>query len=148
MKSRFLSILMGLGLVVLIAGCSTFGHRESDQVTLQRYLDYAQPPVKSFSYLGRLDGWRALGRNHLAVWTSPGKAYLLTVAGPCQDLPFANRVGLTSTGSTVSTGFDAVTLRRGERCMITEIRPVDYKQLKADERETRQAAKKSDTKAE
>jgi hypothetical protein len=141
MKLGVASIMLG---VALLAGCSGFPRRESDQVTLERYLDYAQPPVRSFSYLGRLDGWRPLGRNHVVVWTTPSKAYLLEVAGPCQELPFATRIGLTSTGSTVSTGFDSVRLRRGERCTITEIRPVDYSQMRADARASKRADESKD----
>ncbi len=122
-------------LAVGIAACSGFPKREDDRATLQRYLDFAGEPVAQFTYLGRLDGWRPLGRDRLVVWTGLNDAYLLTVASPCLDLGFATRIGVTSTGSAVSRGFDSILLPRGERCRILEIRPVDYRQVRAAERE-------------
>lgn len=117
----------------LVAACSGIPRRESDQEALARYMDYAGAPVDRFSVLGRVDGWRPLGRNKLIVWTGVNEAYLLTVAEPCFDLEFAHSVSLTSTGSSVSRGFDSVKVGR-DRCMITEIRPIDYQQMKADQR--------------
>ncbi|MBV9344494.1 MAG: hypothetical protein JOZ03_05830, partial [Gammaproteobacteria bacterium] len=59
--------------------------------------------------------------------------YLIRVNGPCPDLPFATRVGLTSTGSTVYARFDFV--KAGHwRCQIAEIRPVDYRRMRAETR--------------
>jgi hypothetical protein len=109
-------------------------NRETDEQTLARYMDHAGEPVDSFSYLGRFDSWRSLGRDKVVVWTGVNTAYLLTVQEPCQDLQFANRIGLTSTGSTVSRGFDSVRVGNDQTCRITEIRPVNYKDLKAAER--------------
>jgi len=109
-------------------------NRETDEQTLARYMDYAGEPVDSFSYLGRFDGWRSLGRDRVVVWTGVNDAYLLTVQQPCQDLQFAQRIGVTSTGSTVSRGFDSVKVGNNQTCRITEIRPVNYKDLKAAEK--------------
>jgi hypothetical protein len=123
-----------LAALAAVTACSGMRHRESDQVTLERYMDYSGQPVESFSYLGRFDSWRALGRNKLVVWTGLNDAYLLTVQEPCQDLQFAQRIGLTSTTGSVHRGFDSVRLGRHEQCRITEIRPVNYKDLRAAER--------------
>jgi len=123
-----------LSALAVVTACSGMRHRESDKVTLQRYNDYAGAPVESFSYLGRFDSWRALGRDKLVVWTGMNSAYLLTVQTPCPDLQFAQHIGLTSTAGSVSSGFDSVQVGRHERCRITEIRPVNYKDLRAAER--------------
>jgi len=123
-----------LAATAALSACAGMPKRENEQATLDRYMDFAGQPVESFSYLGRFDGWRSLGRDKLVVWTGLNDAYLLTVQQPCLDLEFANRIGLTSTTGTVSRGFDAVRVGRHERCTITEIRPVNYKDLRAAER--------------
>lgn len=129
MKLR-LSVLM-LSLAALTS-CAAFGDRESDAERLARYVEHAGDPVDSFTYLGRIDSWQSLGRDTLVVRTGVNDAYLLRVAPPCNELQFASGIGLTSTGVTVSR-FDSV-LVRGERCMITDIRPVDYGAVKRDAR--------------
>jgi len=60
------------------------------------------------------------------------QAYLLTVDGTCTDLPFAQTIGVTTTGSQI-TKFDQV-LVRGDRCMIRQIQPIDVRQMRADQR--------------
>jgi hypothetical protein len=117
----------------IISACSGIPRRASDQEDLARYLQYAGEPVDSVSYLGRYDGWRALGRDNLVLFMGPTEAYLLTVAGPCNDLPFATRVAIKSRGPTLSRG-DAVIIGRGQRCLITELRPIDYRRMKQDAR--------------
>jgi hypothetical protein len=128
------NILLTLTLASLAAACSHMKNRESDEQVLARYMDNAGEPIEHFSYLGRFDGWRALGRDKLVVWTGINDAYLLTVQTPCTNLPFANAVGLTTTTGTVSRGFDSVKVGRGEECRINEIRKVDYKKVREIER--------------
>lgn len=128
------NLILPLSLLALTA-CAGAGRRESDEQTLARYMDFAGEPVEQFSYLGRFDGWRALGRDKVVVWTGMNDAYLITVQTPCTDLPFANSIGLTSTTGMVSRGFDSITVGPRERCRINEIRPVDYKKVREVERE-------------
>jgi hypothetical protein len=130
MKTRIFVALLPL---LALTACAALKNRESDSDKLARYMDYAGEPVESFSLMGGLDGWQALGRDRVLVRTSVNRAYLLRVAEPCIDLDFANAIALTSTGSTVTRRLDAVRVG-DQRCQITEIRPVDYKAV-------RQAAK-------
>jgi hypothetical protein len=136
MKLRILLVLL---LPAMLAACSAFGSRESDEQVFNRYHEFAGPPVDKFAYFGRISGWQSLGRDALVVYTGVNDAYLLTVAPPCNDLTFANRIGLTSTGSTVSARFDSV-LVDDRRCQITQIRPVDYAAVRRAAREEREAA--------
>ncbi len=122
---------------LLLAACAGLPRHEPDEQTLERFLQYSQPAVNEFAYYGRVD-WRPLGSNHLVVWTNINDAYLLTVADPCQELAFATRIVITSTNNRVMRGFDAVRPASGQRCTITEIRPVDYRQMKLASRESRQ----------
>ena len=112
---------------------------EREQRALARYSAYAGPPLSSFTWLGHFYSWEALGKDRLAVYTTPSDAYLLKVAPPC-DLRFAiNRVGLTSTASTVTRGLDSVVVDNAAagapwQCPIEEIRQVDVRRMRAEAR--------------
>jgi hypothetical protein len=107
----------------LLAGCAAMNGPKLN------YAEYAGEPVKSF-YMGNADGWAAVSKDQLVVWSGLNKAYLLTVTGYCPDLQFANTIAVTSTGHTVDR-FEKVLVGR-DRCLINEIRPIDTKQMKAD----------------
>jgi hypothetical protein len=118
-----------------VAACATTGGGEFERTKgdrlLEKYEPYLGEPINSFTAF-RHDSWQPISRNQLVLWTSINEAYLLTVAGNCMNLPFANTVGVTSTTSTISR-LDAV-LVRGDRCPITQIQPIDVKRMKADRR--------------
>jgi hypothetical protein len=133
------AMLQVLALAILVAGCAGGAPRRSERELLNDYLAYAGPPVDSFRFF-RLDGWQSLGPNQLILWSTPWDAYLVTVAGPCPELEFTNRLGVTSTVGTVSR-FESIVVRHHERCPIGEIRPLDLKQMKADRAAERAAAK-------
>jgi hypothetical protein len=123
--------------VTALAGCTGISSRESAADQYQRYMDYAGAPIESFSVLGQIHGWQSLGRHALVVWTGVNQAYLLRVAPQCaSELSHAMGIGLTSTVGSVHRGFDAIRVGRYD-CTITEIRPVDYRQLRADRRAER-----------
>ena len=98
-----------------------------------RYADYAGMPVEGFQ-AHLIDGWTSVSQTQLVVWTGVNDAYLIKVWNTCQDLQYAEHVGITSTASRVST-FEKVRVGR-ETCPISEIRPIDVKRMRAD----RQAA--------
>lgn len=115
----------------LLAGCATGPKLD--------YTDYAGEPVKSF-YMNDLDGWNAISKDQLVVWTGINKAYLLNITGYCPDLMYVNAIGLTSTANTVDK-FEKVLVGR-DRCFINEIRPLDTKQMKEDRKLLREQMKK------
>jgi hypothetical protein len=118
----------------LLAGCAT-GPKLN-------YAEYAGEPVRSF-YLGNFDGWNAVSRDQLVVWSSFNKAYLLKLTGYCPDLQFAHAIAITSTANTVDK-FEKVIVGR-DRCFINEIRPLDTKQMKEDRKLLREQMKKGET---
>jgi len=63
-------------------------------------------------------------------------AYLLKVMPPCEDLQFANRIGISSTTGTVYSRLDSV-IAGHWRCQIAEIRKIDYQRMRADMRAQR-----------
>ena len=117
-----------------IGACSAPPRKQSDGRELERYMTYAGEPITSFSMLGGLDNWQSLSRDKVVIWTRPNEAYLLTVQLPCSDLSFAQRIGVTSTGTTVSQGLDFVKVRE-QKCTIAEIRPLDYRRMQEDARQ-------------
>jgi hypothetical protein len=127
---------------LLAAGCSGIPRRERDQEQLDRYMRYAGEPVDHITYLGHYDNWQSVSRYQLVLWTNINDAYLITVRPPCEDLQFAQRIGITQTASTISSRFDAVLVKHW-RCQISEIRPVDYLRMKKDQRAER-AQEKAD----
>ena len=128
-------------LALALSACAT--GRMSDNEKLALYRSHALPPVESFRYLSRIDGWTPLGDSALAVWTRPNEAYLLEVDSPCPDLDFALAIGLTSQFGTVHSRFDKVIPRTGVAgpqpmpCHIRQIRPLDVKAIKSAEKDIR-----------
>ena len=126
--------------LALLAGCAT-NPAERDRQQLALYREHAGAPVDSFRYLGRMNSWTSLGDEAVAIWTSPTRAYLLEVYGPCNELAYASAIKLSESAGMVHARFDEVTpVGSGIRslpCRIREIRPVDVKAL----REARRQAK-------
>jgi len=124
----------------LLAGCAaTLAKLNAPKLD---YTEYAGEPVKSF-YLGNYDGWSAVSKDQLVVWSGVNKAYLLTITGYCPDLQFANTIAVTSTGNTVDK-FEKVIVGR-DRCFIKEIRPIDTKQMKEDRKLLNEQIKKENS---
>jgi len=124
MKPRILLGVLLLGL----SACATDVARRPVAPAIN-YLEYAGPVIDDFHYF-RLDGWEAVSRNQLIVWTGLQEAYLLTVWEPCPDLEFAFAIGVTSRFGYV-THFDKVKAGH-DLCPIGEIRRLDAVRLKAD----------------
>ncbi|HEX8784022.1 MAG TPA: DUF6491 family protein [Steroidobacteraceae bacterium] len=126
-------LLLSLLLVTACAGQPTMTSAER----LELYRAHAGEPVSGFQFTGRLWGWRSLGDSAVAVWPRSNQAYLLELAGRCQDLAFAMSIGLTSSTGRVSSGFDRVIVhlpsnRSPNRvgCTIRTIRPINTQVVK------------------
>ena len=126
-------LLISLLLVTACAGQP----RMTPSERLELYRAHAGEPVSSFSFTGRLWGWRALGDSALAVWPRSNQAFLLELAGRCQDMAFALSIGLTSSTGRVSAGFDRVIVRLPSNrtpnrlgCTIRTIRPINTQVVK------------------
>jgi uncharacterized protein DUF6491 len=120
----------GLLAAALLTGCAS-GPKLN-------YTEYAGEPVKSF-YMANFDGWSAVSKDQIVVYTGLNKAYLLRIEGYCPDLQYANAIAVTSTGNTVDK-FEKVIVGR-DRCLINEIRPLDMKQMKEDRKIIREERK-------
>ena len=118
--------------VTALSACSGIPRRESDQQMLARYSAYAGDPVSEFRTFTSYNSWTRIENHHVVIQTNVNEAYLLTVFEPCINLPFATRLAVTSRfPNTVSSGFDSIRVGR-DRCRISEIRPINYRQMRAD----------------
>jgi hypothetical protein len=136
MKTSVIAGVATLLAATLLAGCaSTLAKLNGPKLN---YSEYAGEPVKSF-YMSNFDGWSAVNKDQLVVWSGMNKAYLIKVAGYCPDLEFAHAIAVTSTGNTVDR-FEKVIVGR-DRCLISEIRPIDVKQMKEDRKLMREQQK-------
>ncbi len=127
---RPLQRLLPLGaLALLLAGCAGGVDRLTGETPLERYSSYAGTPVDRFTAFN-VTGWTALSDSQLVLWTGVNEAWLVTVWNGCRDLQFANRIRVAHTGSSI-TRFDQIIVGR-DRCPISEIRPVDVRQMRAD----------------
>lgn len=119
----------GVAVALLLSGCASGIDRMNGETPLERYSNYAGTPVERFTAFD-INGWTALSRNRLVLWTGVNEAWLVTVWDSCRDLEFADRIRVSRTGSSV-TRFDKIIVG-GDRCPISEIRPVDVRQMRAD----------------
>src|SRR3954464_13036642 len=128
--------------IVLLAAARTHWASTLGKVNAPKldYTDYAGEPVKSF-YMNNFDGWSAVSKDQLVVWSGINKAYLIRVTGYCPDLQFANTIAVTSTANTVDK-FEKVIVGK-DKCFIQEIRPIDTKQMKEDRKLLREQEKQS-----
>ena len=137
--SMFRSCIV-FALVAVLAACSSVPLAQREQQRQEAYASAAGTPVRSFHFF-TLWLWEPLGDSQVVVYTRPSEAWLLDLDGPCQNLRFTQAIGLTSSSGTVFTRFDKVLTGRSYMpCMITQIRPVDLKQLRV----TQEAQRKID----
>ncbi len=92
--------LLLLGIVALLAACSSISLKERGQAERARIEAYAGQPVDHFTWLGRYDGWKPIGKEEALVGHRLTRR--ISSRSPCcEDLRFAGHIGLTSTLHTV-----------------------------------------------
>ena len=130
-----------VGLAMLLAGVAAIPafaqQTASERADLARYQKYAGAPVDNVRYF-RINGFQYLAPDKVAIWFGVNKLYLLTVQTPCNNLAFANGIGLTSKNNTLYKDFDFVTFDH-QRCKILKIEPVNELQMKQDREKEKKA---------
>ena len=116
---------LALGVVMSSALGDTTEHQAQE---LARFSNFAGPPVDEFRMV-EVYQTQIVGENNVVVWPTINTAYLLTVEKPCTNLAWAHGFAITQEQAMkVSKRFDFVKFD-GQRCRITDIRPVDYKAM-------------------
>ena len=115
--------------VTLLTACASARMAEQKQKeAFARYQPYIGETVSQYTRYTHNEGWTPVDNEHVIVTSNVNEAYMLTVAPPCINLPFAGvAIGVTERfPNVVSSGFDSVRVR-GESCRILKIQKVDYK---------------------
>lgn len=98
---KFIVLLLTLGLV------SGTALAKDTQALKAKYRFDNLPTVDHFQNWN-IDGWNVIDQRSLIVYTSPSRSYLLILDRRLPELPFAERIAVTSTGSTIYSRFDKV----------------------------------------
>jgi hypothetical protein len=129
-----------VGLAMLLAGAAMVPaiaqQTDSERADLARYQKYAEAPVDHVRYF-QINGFQYLATDKVAIWFGVNKLYLLTVQTPCNNLAFANGIGLTAKNQMLYRNFDFVTFDH-QRCKIVKIEPVDELKMKQDRAKEKQ----------
>lgn len=146
---RYISTLFVMSLAGFFSASCASAPAMRDAERLALYRNHAGQPVNSFQYYGRFSNWTPLGDSAIALWVGPSRVWLLDLYGPCNDLDFANAISLTSNSGRVSARFDSVRVHNRSAisipCRIKEIRPVNAKALRAEEKALRQRGESGET---
>ena len=134
MKPALVAIASFAALVACAGGAARRG-----AAAIEEYQPYVGSPVASAHFF-RLDGWAAVDDTHVVIYTTVNTAYLVSVYGPCPELAFTNRLGVTSTNGEISH-FESLLVRGQQRCPIAELRLIDIKRMHADRAAERAAAR-------
>lgn len=96
-----------VGVIALIGGAVN-GDRVTER-TIDRITEASD--IAAYQYVDPI---------HLLLTVDPARRYRLTFEAPCNQLRFAERIGISRSGDTIHAGFDYV-LADGLRCRITSI---------------------------
>ena len=123
---------------IVLAGCAAalFGGaaladtRATEAENLARFEHYAGAPIDNFT-MWNMYQFQLLGPDTVAVWSGVNDVYMLKVEQPCIDLENAKAIVVTSKMQhQVNKKIDFVNFG-SQRCQIVQIRPIDYKAMKA-----------------
>ncbi len=107
-RSTGLGALVGLalGLGFGVAGVSAAAARHEPAPAVARAP--VGEAVDSFPILSPLHDWQAIDEKTVIVWATPWQPYLVQLKYPSHDLPFVQRIGVTSFGDRVYARFDSL----------------------------------------
>jgi len=100
---------------------------------------FAAEPKASVSFLRQYD-FEPLGQHSLLLYESMSRAYLVEIEDFCTDLPWVMAIGIDTKTSNLNAKFDSIRVR-DRSCRILEIRPVDVKAMKAEQKRLNAAKK-------
>ena len=129
---KIITVSTLLALTLLTACASARRADELNKQALARYATYSGEPVGQIHSYSHFDSWSPIDNEHVLIHTNVNQTYILKLAPPCIDLPFATHLGVkTRFPHEIDSGFDSIRVGR-ESCRILEIRPLDYKKMQAD----------------
>ena len=125
-------VLAAAALLAISASVAHADTREWEKSELARYSKYATDPVPDFTMF-TLWQWQVVAPDKLLLWSTIKDVYLVSVHPSCNRLEWANGLSITQAAQwKVTTKFDFIDFG-SQHCKITEIRPIDYKAMRAAE---------------
>jgi Family of unknown function (DUF6491) len=97
-------IILGLALTALAPIAAADGVKQIQQIP-------GMEAVKTISVLSGIDGWQAVDEDTLIVWATPFRPYLIELDHKSRDLPFVEKIGITTTTSQIRVNADSVRVR-------------------------------------
>ena len=128
---QFLQTFIGGLSITAVSGCALMP-KASLQSQLAKGGYQVGPTVDDISSF-RINGFNVIDDTHVVLDTGPSSRYLVSLRTRCTMLPFATRIGFTSTPSNRLTRLDSLIVadRPGvQRCPINQIQKLD--KLKSD----------------
>lgn len=126
-----ISISRFLLAIIILSSCAHHGLTDTERTALyQNYVaENKLEQVKSIRAF-RYNGWRELGKEHLIIFTSIRKPYLISLKSSCADLRFSSTLGINHTSSNLRAKFDwiFVTSFPQQRCFIKTIHKLTREQ--------------------
>ena len=139
MKARIalitLTTALAFGLALPVAAKSDDPAKDAKRLELlQANAGESRDTVK---FLRPMHGYEVVGAQHVLVWETPHKAWLLDLreSPACRGLERELKVGIEALYDTINTNNGYVVGDHGLRCRIDVIREVDVKAWKQAERE-------------
>lgn len=117
--------------VLILSSCAGRGLTNVERTAL--YQNYVSEnnleEVKSITAF-HFNGWRVLGKEHLIIFTSIRKPYLITLKNRCMDLRYSNTLGINKTGNSLYAKFDSIFLLSfpQQKCFIKTIHKLTREQ--------------------
>ena len=95
--------------ILILSSCAGRGLTDVERTVLyQNYVSENKlEELKSITAF-RFSGWRELGSEHLIIFTSFSKPYLISLRNRCIDLRFSQTLGINKTGNSLYANFDSV----------------------------------------
>ena len=117
MKAFKIIFILVISLLV-VSACATGNIQIPEKYALDRQLEQ----IKSIYKYGITD-WERVDNQSLILERGPGDYYLLVLKIPAPELPFRNRIKLTSTGDMIRAGMDDVVFYNGSN--MKQSYPID-----------------------
>lgn len=132
MTKHFATLVLFM-LAAVLAGCAqqptqpdSSPRRSNDTFNYARFVQNSVP----WFHFTSLHDWSSSQPSYVVVWTSPNRAYRLSLNGSCHGLQNAIFIRLTSQGSQVTAGRDAVIVN-GQCCPIRRIDRLNVPAIRA-----------------
>ncbi len=131
---NIIRVTITLVMSVWMVACATTGmtQREQTEAYNKFIVDEKLESLKQITAF-RFHSWSSLGDEHLLLYTSFNRPYLISFKNRCYDIQRAMNIGVDHTGSMLQANFDSILVPDsfGRKCFIKSIYKLTKEQRKA-----------------